>query len=347
MVCATGTPDWSNVTLATFNRTLLMNPRLCTSCTCPLVIEGRHLGYIAYFPSLAGNALFAAIFGLCLLPQIYYGIRSKTWGFFVAMVGGLILEVIGYTARILMRDNMFTNSYFIIYLVCLTIGPAFFAAAIYLTLSRLIIIYAPDRARFRPQVYTYIFIAFDLVALILQAAGGAIASLAEAGSPSLQAGINTMIAGVAWQVFALLLFALLSFEFWMRVRRLRGGGVGPAVELNPAFAELRARRAFQPLFLLAVLLAGVFIFVRSVFRCAELSEGFGGPLANDEVTFMVLEATMIGLACILLTASHPGLVVGSEVWSAASWKAGKKHGSSRGDVEKSARASSTERENGT
>jgi hypothetical protein len=147
-----------------------------------------------------------------------------------------------------------------------------------------------------------------------------------------------MIAGVAWQVFALLLFALLSFEFWMRVRSR--GGVRPP--LNPAFAELRARRAFQPLFILAIFLAGVFIFVRSVFRCAELSEGFNGPLANDEVTFMVLEGTMIALACILLTAFHPGLVVGREAWSAASWKSGNHAPPS--DAEKSARGSSTERE---
>jgi hypothetical protein len=115
MVCATGTPDWSNATLATFNLTLLMNPELCTSCTCPLVIEGQHLGYMSYFPSLPGNAVFAAVFGLCLLPQIFFGIRHRTWGYLISMSGGLILEVIGYVARILMRDNMFTNSYFVMY----------------------------------------------------------------------------------------------------------------------------------------------------------------------------------------------------------------------------------------
>ncbi|KAK3297749.1 RTA1 like protein-domain-containing protein [Chaetomium fimeti] len=313
MVCATGEPDWSGTTLATFNLTLLQNPRLCTSCTCPLELEGLHLGVMSYFPSLAGNALFAAVFGLCLLPQIYFGIRHKTWGYLIAMSGGLILELLGYIARVLMRDNMFTDVFFIMYLVCLTIAPAFLAAAIYLSLSRLVVIYAPDRARFRPQVYTYIFIGCDVVALILQAAGGAIASISEFGSPALRAGINTMIAGVAWQVVALALFAALSFEFWMRVRST------PTASLNPAFADLRARRSFQPAFLVAVVLTGVFIFVRSVFRCAELSEGFNGPLANDEVTFMVLEGTMIALACILLTVFHPGLVIGAR-WSAASWK---------------------------
>ena len=156
-----------------------------------------------------------------------------------------------------------------------------------------------------------------MVALILQAAGGAVASIAEFGSPALDAGVNTMIAGVAWQVVALGLFGVLSFEFWIRVRST------PSSALNPAFVGLRAQKSFQPGFLVAILLTGIFIFVRSVFRCAELSEGFHGPLANDEVTFMVLEGTMIALACILLTVFHPGLVVGGEVWSAASWKGAK------------------------
>lgn len=223
------------------------------------------------------------------------------------------------------------------YLVCLTIGPAFLAAAIYLSLSRLVVIYAPDRARFKPQVYTYIFIIGDIVALILQAAGGAVASLAEPGSSSLQGGINTMVAGVAWQVAVLALFALLSFEFWMRVSSRRA-----QPPLNPAFAELRARRSFQPTFIAAIFLAGIFIFVRSVFRCAELSGGFDGPLANEEVTFMVLEGTMIALASILLTAFHPGLVVGSAAWSAASWKMGKHAQPSQNDVEKSGRDTGSE-----
>jgi hypothetical protein len=185
-------------------------------------------------------------------------------------------------------------------------------------------------------VYTYIFIACDVIALILQAAGGAVASVTSPGSASQEAGVNTMVAGVAWQVFALVLFGVLSFEFWMRVRSSSSSS-----GLNPAFAALRARRAFQPTFIVAVFLAGVFIFVRSVFRCAELSGGFDGPLANDEVTFMVLEGAMIALASILLTVFHPGLVVGAEGWAAASWKGGKQGGPAS-DAEKTAGSSGSE-----
>ena len=72
---------------------------------------------------------------------------------------------------------------------------------------------------------------------------------------------------MAWQVFTLALFSLLSFEFWMQVRDKK-----QTTPLNPAFADLRARRGFQPSFIVAVFVAGGFIFVRSVFRCAEQLE---------------------------------------------------------------------------
>ncbi|KAL2270085.1 hypothetical protein VTJ83DRAFT_2269 [Remersonia thermophila] len=319
MSCPGGIPDWSNFSLETFNLTLVEHPELCTVCTCPLEVNGHQVAYMGYVPSLGGNVFFAIVFGIALLFQLYLGFRNRTWGYLIGMGGGLILEVIGYAGRVVLRDHMFEDTYFIMSLVCLTIGPAFLAAAIYLSLSRMVIIYAPERSLIRPQIYTYIFITGDLIALLLQAAGGAVASLADFGSDTQRAGINTMIAGVAWQVFVILLFGVLSLDFWLRGARVaRKTGT-----LNPDFASLRARKAFEPGFVVAVFLAVMLIFVRSVFRCAELSEGFDGPLANDQVTFMVLEGTMVALACILLTVAHPGITVGRERWHAASWKANK------------------------
>ena len=174
----------------------------------------------------------------------------------------------------------------------------------------------PERARFRPQIYTYIFIACDLIALVLQAAGGGIASSAEANSAAQKGGIHTMVAGVAWQVVSLACFGLLALDYWLRVARR-----DPHQHLmNPLFEKLRDRRLFQPCFLVALFLAGMSIFVRSVFRCAELSDGFDSALANNEVTFMVLEGTVIILACGLLTVFHPGFVMGREGWAIANWK---------------------------
>lgn len=127
-----------------------------------------------------------------------------------------------------------------------------------------------------------------------------------------------MVAGVAWQVVSLGLFGLLSLDYWVCVTNC----APKAQPLNPVFASLRTRPAFQPRFIAAVFFAGLFIFVRSVFRCAELSGGFSGPLANDQVTFMVLEGTMVMLACGILTIFHPGLIIGTQGWALASWKGG-------------------------
>jgi hypothetical protein len=52
---------------------------------------------------------------------------------------------------------------------------------------------------------------------------------------------------------------------------------------------------------------------------AELREGFDGPLANDEVTFMILEGAMMVIATLCLTVSHPGYCFGG-YWDQTSWK---------------------------
>lgn len=79
----------------------------------PLKLEGVQLASVDYHPSLAGNVLFAAMFGILLALQLCLGIRHRTRGFMIAMACGLVLEVVGYIGRVLMRSNMFEFSYFL------------------------------------------------------------------------------------------------------------------------------------------------------------------------------------------------------------------------------------------
>lgn len=65
--------------------------------------------------------------------------------------------------------------------------------------------------------------------------------------------------------------------------------------------------------------ATAFLFIRTVFRSVELSEGFGGKLANQEVEFMILDGTMIILACSCLTIFHPGYGFGKR-WNEAKFR---------------------------
>ena len=95
---------------ASFNQTLWDDPGLCTVETCPL-----DWATIRYVPSLAGNVLYLAIFAIILLFQGFLGSRHRTWSFFSAMIGGLVLEVIGYAGRLQMHDNIFLFNPFLMY----------------------------------------------------------------------------------------------------------------------------------------------------------------------------------------------------------------------------------------
>lgn len=276
------------------NLTLCLNSEiLCTLQTCDL-----SLAKYDYIPSLAGNALYAAIFGICIIGQLGLGIRFKTWGFMVAAVLGLVTEIIGYVGRIMAYSSPFDSNPFLIYLVCLTIAPAFLSAAIYLCLARIVVVYGEHISRFSPRTYTITFCTCDFFSLLLQAAGGGIAASANDQSTT-QAGINTMLAGLSFQVFSLALFAAACAEFALRLHK------NPTA-WSQTHSALYSSRLFKA-FLASLSVATLTIFVRSCFRVAELSGGFDGALANDQITFMVLEGMMIVIATLCLTVFHPGL----------------------------------------
>jgi hypothetical protein len=187
------------------------------------------------------------------------------------------------------------------YLICLTIGPAFLSASIYSCLGRIVIVYGESFSRLRPSTYSKIFIPCDIVSLILQAVGGALASTAD-NQTSLNRGTNIMIGGLSFQVFSLLLFMGLCVDIMLSIH---SAGKSGKFSLNPDCAHIRSRGIFT-FFLYAIGISTVAIFVRSVFRVAELSKGFHGPLDNQQITYMVLEGVMIILAVTVLTIGHPG-----------------------------------------
>lgn len=81
------------------------------------------------------------------------------------------------------------------------------------------VIYGEKISQCRPRTYTIVFVFCDVISLILQAAGGAITSIADADQANLaQTGINIMIAGLASQVVSLALFVALCLDYAWKVR---------------------------------------------------------------------------------------------------------------------------------
>jgi hypothetical protein len=80
----------------------------CTLATCPL-----SEATLDYVPTLSGNLLYLALFGLFLLIQGYQLFRYRTWSYSCSMMGGLVLEVVGYLGRAQMHYNPFEANPFL------------------------------------------------------------------------------------------------------------------------------------------------------------------------------------------------------------------------------------------
>lgn len=257
-----------------------------------------------YEPSLIINAAFLVLFGISFITFVVQGTADAKWlGFSLAMAAGCALEVAGYAGRILAQQDMFAETPFLIQIICLTIGPAFLAAGIYLCLSRIVTTIGPEYSRIKPLSYPKIFIPCDIISLVLQAVGGGMASVAIHNDKSTKSGDNVMIAGLAFQVATMFAFILISADFaWrtFRIRKLLPQTTQSEREVNPQIP-----RPFTA-FIIALTLSTLCIFIRCVFRVAELSQGWRGKLATTQKYFIGLEGAAIVASVLILNLCHPG-----------------------------------------
>lgn len=110
-----------------------------------------------------------------------------------------------------------------------------------------------------------------------------------------------MIAGLAVQVVSLGLFMVLCINLALRVRKQWGNRNMATEDMYTSkqwkgflIGELSSLIILSnvPNTMTALGVATLLVFVRCVFRCAELSGGFNGDLFNDEVAFMILEGML-------------------------------------------------------
>lgn len=130
------------------------------------------------------------------------------------------------------------------------------------------------------------------------------ASAATHAGKKATTGNNIMIAGLAFQVVTLAVFIALSADFalktWKRINAL-----GKVEALDQDHAKLRQSKRFRG-FLVALAFATLCIFTRSVYRVAELSEGWTGHLISTQKYFIGLEGAIVAAGILSLNAFHPG-----------------------------------------
>ncbi|MCJ1417005.1 hypothetical protein MMC32_003344 [Xylographa parallela] len=151
----------------------------------------------------------------------------------------------------------------------------------------------PQYSPITPIFYPWIFISCDFLSLVLQAAGGATAATASGNQTLSSDGGYVMLAGIVWQVFTLMVFGGLCGAYFQRVYVNRYNLTSSATTV---FNSKRFR-----LFVAAVTVAYTTIFVRCVFRIAELADGWKSPIMQNEVEFIVFDGVMCLIAVLAMT----------------------------------------------
>jgi len=149
------------------------------------------------------------------------GIKFRTWYFTIVFaLGGLGIftpifhvfssndtgEMIGYIGRVGSAYDVTYDIYFIMQICCLIFAPAFFSAALYLAIGTLFgpsfslnvanlrsIIVGTANSILKPMQYIIIFSCFDILALTIQAFGGAKAAKAQQDGTSTTSATEFMV----------------------------------------------------------------------------------------------------------------------------------------------------------
>lgn len=257
----------------------------CTLEVCPI-----NASIYGYRPSLAANSAFIALFGICFVLHSVQSIYWRSWGFLAAMGLGCIDEMIGYGGRIMLYENPFSFTGFLIQIICITTAPVFFCAAIYVLLAQIFVRLGSEHSRFSPKLFYWIFIPCDIVSLVLQAAGGALSSTSHGKS---KIGVDIALAGLSFQVFTLASFIGLCLDYILRYQH--------------SSTRATLTKSFK-IFAVFLFLAIVLILIRCAYRIDELSDGYSGPLIHNESLFIALEGVMVIVAAFSMSVAHPGMI---------------------------------------
>jgi len=171
-------------------------------------------------------------------------------------------------------------------------------------------------------MYTIIFCIADVVALIVQAIGGATASRAVTQGKNPDKGGHVMLGGIVFQMIAIVFYTMLAMEFLTRVilrRPVHPKAQPPAVEPKPESANnnvvhpvVESQETHDVpwqqvrLVVLGLGFSTLCILIRSVYRTIELSNGFEGFIIHQQQLFNWLDGAMIVLALATWNILHPG-----------------------------------------
>ncbi|KAK0616288.1 RTA1 like protein-domain-containing protein [Immersiella caudata] len=276
----------------------MQRPRDCTVELCQI---GD--GFASFQPAPVGNALMLAAFAVLIPVNIFTGIRYKTPLYASLIVTGLLVEILGHVAAVLLAANVTSHALFCVFMMGTLWGATLIGSANYLALPRVMVIYGREFSPVSKPVYCVAALSFsDVLALVLQSVGAAFAS---GGGTEIvvSQGVQLLIAGLVLQLASLVFFLGAYWYFRIKLSHRR-------FSLDNKFSNIFTSSRFSS-WLLCMQVAAILLLVRAAVRTAALSGGFNRNFINSRITTFALDDTLVLLACIIITAAPVGRVFGS------------------------------------
>ncbi|KAF4544409.1 RTA-like protein [Lasiodiplodia theobromae] len=258
----------------------------------------------AYRPSKAGAIIFCLLFIAATAFHLWRMIRCRSW-FMTAFVIGGMLEFIGYACRTASASQPFNNYTlypFAIQNSYILLAPTLFAASIYMTLGRVILLTGGEARSPVPRRWlTKAFVAGDILCLVVQGGGGGMstaAALSSSGGSALlaNAGKGLTIFGLVAQLGIFAGFVGVAGTFHKRLNKWPTAG---------AIAPEEVARGWKRVMGALYVVSGL-IVVRNAVRVMEYCEGMKGYIITHEAFLYVFDALLMFAAMVVLGWIYPG-----------------------------------------
>ncbi|CAE7108980.1 unnamed protein product [Rhizoctonia solani] len=260
-----------------------------------------------YVPTGWVGIIFLVLFGVTTAGHLLQAIIFRTTYMIPTLVLCGLGELLGWVGRYWGHVNPQNEDAFMMQITTTIIAPSFMTAAMFLILPKIINELGVEYSRMSPRLYSIIFISADVTALVIQAAGGAMASIADTFDGAERGG-RIMLGGIIIQLVAVVLYTLLGIEFVVRFNLGRPTRPKLVNEQRKHAGWINVPRGIVWM-LVGLAIATVFIIIRSVYRTIELTDGWNGTIISTEKWFNWFDGAPIVVAMFVFNLFHPGYLL--------------------------------------
>ncbi|KXS18969.1 RTA1-domain-containing protein [Gonapodya prolifera JEL478] len=244
-----------------------------------------------YEPSVPLAIAFIILFAITGAIQAVQTWKWKTH-FMWTIAIGCLLESVGFAVRIKAKSIAQTeprnNTMYSAQFTFIVIAPIFFAAGVYILLSRIVGLLGEHFSPINHRRIAQIFVGGDISAFTVQIIGSLMILIPKGNQAMLDAGLKVLIAGLAIQVVTIFVYILVALVVFSRARNIKGR---------------------WHLLMWCNILCSVLILFRNVFRVAEFWGGFDSRIATTEALVYALDAGLMFVLAVVFIIAHPAYML--------------------------------------